>query len=77
MTQNPFVQKAPAQDPNVGFATVAGVTNEGVLLQLDEEEEPGDKAYKRILDAYPDPQEGDRIMFRRVGGSLVIHGRVG
>ncbi len=77
MSGNIFVPESPAQKSNTGFAMVTGITADGLLLQLDEETEPGDKAFKRIISAYPDPRIGDRVYFTRESGSILVHGKVG
>lgn len=56
------------------LATVTEVTDSGVMLLIDGEDEAS-QTVCRYLSSYQ-PVRGDRVYFQRVGGAMLVMGKV-
>lgn len=65
-------QKQPEE--RAQLATVTAVTEDGVMLLIDGENETSQTAC-RYLSSYQ-PVRGDRVYFQRVGGAMLVMGSV-
>lgn len=65
-------QKQPEE--RAQLATVTEVTDGGVMLLIDGENEASRTAC-RYLSSYQ-PTRGDRVYFQRVGGAMLVMGKV-
>lgn len=71
--QNLF-QKEKQEPVRAQLATVTQITDDGVLLLIDGEDEASQTAC-RYLSSYS-PKPGDRVYFQRVGGAMLVMGSV-
>ena len=71
--QNLF-QREKQEPVRPQLATVTQVTEDGVMLLIDGENDAG-KTACRYLSSYS-PKPGDRVYFQRVGGAMLVMGSV-
>ena len=71
--QNLF-QKEKQEPVRAQLATVTQITDDGVLLLIAGEAEASQTAC-RARSSYPPPR-GDRVYFQRVGGAMLVMGKV-
>lgn len=71
--QNLF-QKEKQEPVRAQLATVTQITDDWVLLLIDGEDEASQTAC-RYLSSYQ-PTRGDRVYFQRVGGAMLVMGKV-
>ena len=67
--QNLF-QKEKQEPVRAQLATVTQITDDGVLLLIDGEDEASQTACRY------QPTRGDRVYFQRVGGAMLVMGKV-
>lgn len=71
--QNLF-QKEKQEPVRAQLATVTKITDDGVLLLIDGEDEASQTACRYLASYSPKP--GDRVYFQRVGGAMLVMGSV-
>lgn len=74
MIPQDLFQKEKQEPVRAQLATVTQVTEDGVMLLIDGENDAGQTA-GRYLSSYS-PKPGDRVYFQRVGGAMLVMGSV-
>lgn len=74
MIPQDLFQKEKQEPVRAQLATVTKVTEDGVMLLIDGENDVGQTAC-RYLSSYS-PKPGDRVYFQRVGGAMLVMGSV-
>ena len=74
MIPQDLFQKEKQEPVRAQLATVTQITDDGVLLLIDGEDEASQTAC-RYLSSYS-PKPGDRVYFQRVGGAMLVMGSV-
>lgn len=74
MIPQDLFQKEKQEPVRAQLATVTQVTEDGVMLLIDGENDAGQTAW-RYLSSYS-PKPGDRVYFQRVGGAMLVMGSV-
>ena len=74
MIPQDLFQKEKQEPVRAQLATVTQVTEDGVMLLIDGENDTGQTAC-RYLSSYS-PKPGDRVYFQRVGGAMLVMGSV-
>lgn len=74
MIPQDLFQKEKQEPVRAQLATVTQVTEDGVMLLVDGENDAGQTAC-RYLSSYS-PKPGDRVYFQRVGGAMLVMGSV-
>ena len=74
MIQDDLFLKQKQEKQTVQLATVSEVSDDGVRLLIDGESEPS-----QMLCRYPasyTPEAGDRVFFQRIGGAMLVLGKI-
>ena len=74
MIPDNLFQTQKQEQPRAQLATVMEVTDDGVLLRIDGEDATSQAAC-RYLSSYQ-PARGDRVYFQRIGGAMLVLGKV-
>lgn len=74
MIPDNLFQSTKQPEERAQLATVTEVTDGGVMLLIDGENEASQTAC-RYLSSYS-PRPGDRVYFQRVGGAMLVMGSV-